>query len=124
MGRTGTQQTGVNREATRLCLAFLGLRRPSPIGPDPAIPSLPVPTEPAPPREAARAAPDLARSPLRPGRGPGPRPTAGGAVSVGSQPAGPGRRTDTDREIRTNRIIGRIRGKKLWIDLRSSNSAL
>jgi hypothetical protein len=39
---------------------------------------VPIPTRPSPPREAARAAPGRARSLLRPGRGPGPRPTAGG----------------------------------------------
>src|SRR5262249_38085848 len=48
---------GVRRRRALFRLPIRVLRRPNPIGPGPAIRSLPAPTRPAPTREAARAAP-------------------------------------------------------------------
>jgi hypothetical protein len=64
------------------------------------------------------------RSLIRPGRGPGPRPTDRRRRGAGRVAARPSRSQDRHNP-RTGmcRMIRRISGKKLRIDLRSSNSA-
>jgi hypothetical protein len=93
MPHRATCRSGSNRVAESFQLPVGDLGQSSPIGPRRAIRSIPVPTRPTPPREAARAAPGRARM-VRPARrAPGPRATGPGGDRGGAAGSdGPGHR--------------------------------